>query len=99
VTLETLALMKNPAPIAFVRQANIAHGPQQVNNGPAPAGDPSRARETENLQNKLLEAQHGERLDTGAADTARAADPAMASLGLVHGAEDSSRQGARQPER
>lgn len=30
-TLETLAAIKNP-PIVFARQANIAHGPQQVNN-------------------------------------------------------------------
>lgn len=34
-TLETLATIKNPAPVAFVRQANIANGPQQVNNGAA----------------------------------------------------------------
>ncbi len=44
-TLETLAAIKNPASVAFVRQANIAHGPQQVNNG-TPA--PSRARENGN---------------------------------------------------
>ena len=37
-TLETLAAIKNP-PTVFARQANIAHGPQQVNNGVvAPAG-------------------------------------------------------------
>lgn len=30
-TLETLALIKSPATV-FARQANIAHGPQQVNN-------------------------------------------------------------------
>jgi hypothetical protein len=30
-TLETLAAIKNP-PVVFARQANIAHGPQQVNN-------------------------------------------------------------------
>ena len=32
-TLETLANIKNPRPVAFVKQANIANGPQQVNNG------------------------------------------------------------------
>ena len=32
-TLETLAAIKNPTPVAFVKQANIAAGPQQVNNG------------------------------------------------------------------
>ena len=43
-TLETLAAIKNPAWVAFVRQANIAHGPQQVNNG---VPEPSRTRENE----------------------------------------------------
>jgi hypothetical protein len=28
LTVETLAEMKNPAAVAFVRQANIANGPQ-----------------------------------------------------------------------
>jgi hypothetical protein len=40
-TLETLATIKNPPAVAFVKQANIAHGPQQINNGT----DPPRARE------------------------------------------------------
>lgn len=31
--IEVLAEMKHPRHIAFVAQANIAHGPQQVNNG------------------------------------------------------------------
>jgi len=31
-TLETLAAIKNP-PVVYAKQANIAHGPQQVNNG------------------------------------------------------------------
>ena len=53
-TLETLAVIKNPQPIAFVRQANIAHGPQQVNNGPAQPGEPSRAGKTEKQQNKTF---------------------------------------------
>lgn len=32
-TLATLAAIKSPARVAIVNQANIAHGPQQVNNG------------------------------------------------------------------
>jgi hypothetical protein len=52
-TLETLAAIKNPAPVTFVRQANVAHGPQQVNNGPQP--ESSHARESENQPNKVLE--------------------------------------------
>ncbi len=34
-TLETLATIKNPTAPTFVKQANIAHGPQQVNNSAA----------------------------------------------------------------
>jgi hypothetical protein len=84
-TLETLATIKNPQPVAFVRQANIAHGPQQVNNdGAAPA---SRARESENPPNKVLEHQHAERLDFGTASAAIGSDPAMATLETFDGAE------------
>jgi len=36
-TLEALAEIKNPRAVAFVKQANIAHGPQQINNGAAGA--------------------------------------------------------------
>ena len=70
-TIETLALMKNPQPVTFVRQANVAHGPQQVNNVPQPSQDQaSHARESENPPNKLLEQRYGERLDSGTAQEA-----------------------------
>jgi hypothetical protein len=43
-TIETLAEIKNPQPVAFVQQADVAHGPQQINNGPtAPCGSLARA--------------------------------------------------------
>jgi hypothetical protein len=53
-TLETLATIKNPL-VVFARQANIAQGPQQVNNnGMMPAGEPrAGAGETEKPQNEL----------------------------------------------
>jgi hypothetical protein len=38
--LEALAEIKNPRPVSFVKQANIANGPQQVNNGAAAGADP-----------------------------------------------------------
>jgi hypothetical protein len=85
-TLETLATIKNPQPVAFVRQANIAHGPQQVNNdGAAPA---SRARESENPPNKVLEHQHAERLDFGTPGAAVGADSEMETVGAVHRTQD-----------
>jgi len=89
-TLETLAAIKNPAPVAFVQQANIAHGPQQVNNGAAPP-EPSRARESENQPNKLLEQQHGNRLDFGATQATIGADPSVAAMGKIDGTENARR--------
>ncbi len=53
-TWETLATMKNPPMMGYVRQANIAHGPQQVNNAAATAGDPSRARENYGHANQTI---------------------------------------------
>ena len=53
-TLETLAAVKRPQPVTFVRQANVAHGPQQVNDG---TGSLSPAQKTENAPNELLPAQ------------------------------------------
>ncbi len=87
-TWETLATMKNPPVMGYVRQANIAHGPQQVNNAAAAAGDPSRPRENTDMQSKLLEENSGERLDIGAAGAAGRANPAMAPLGKVDRTKD-----------
>jgi hypothetical protein len=53
MTLETLSNIKNP-PIIYAKQANIANGPQQVNNGTMPL--PSHAEENQNPPTKLLEA-------------------------------------------
>jgi hypothetical protein len=81
-TIETIAEMKNPKPIAFVQQANIAHGPQQVNNTankPIRAG--ARVRENEIPQNKLLEAQNGARMDTGTQGEAINAHIRMEAMG------------------
>ncbi len=87
-TWETLATMKNPPMVGYVRQANIAHGPQQVNNAASTAGDPSRPRENTDMQSKLLEENSGERLDIGAAGAAGRANPAMAPLGKVDRTKD-----------
>ena len=52
-TWETIAVIKNPTAPIFAKQANIANGPQQVNNGSGPA------RENVITPNKLLEAGNG----------------------------------------
>jgi hypothetical protein len=90
-TLETLAAIKNPPPVAFVRQANIAHGPQQVNNGAVQPGDPTRARETEKSHNKLLEPQDEQRLDTGTQGPTGVPDSALETVGAIHRPKDRGR--------
>ena len=83
-TAETLAVFKNP-PTVFARQANIANGPQQVNNGPPP----SRAGNLEGRRNELLEVPRGERLDPGAARNAGTGDNALAAVGTLNRPKDS----------
>jgi hypothetical protein len=91
-TLETLELIRNPRSIAFVRQANIANGPQQVNNGTATPVADTRAREkAERSRNELLENPNGERLDSGTPSTAGAANPPLETLGAVDGTQDTGR--------
>ena len=77
-TLETLAVIRNP-PVVYAKQANVTSGPQQINNGV-----PSRARENENEQNKLLEEKNAsEWLDTGKAATTSRDDSEMEAVGAV----------------
>lgn len=85
-TLEALAALKNPASVAFVRQANIANGPQQVNNGVT--ANASRAEIIENQPNKLLEHQHGERMDCGTASATGGTDSTLETVGAVNGPKD-----------
>lgn len=84
-TLETLAAIKNP-PVVFARQANIAHGPQQINNGTT--APPTHATQPTTPKTEVLEAQHGEWLDTGAASTTGRADPQLAPVGQSHRPEN-----------
>jgi hypothetical protein len=86
-TVETLAFMKNPP--VFARQANIAHGPQQVNNGIVANGIP-RTQAIENTPIKLLEA-YGERLDGCTSKAAGDRDSALATVGAINRTEDFGR--------
>ena len=85
-TLQTLAEIKNPQPVAFVKQANIAHGPQQVNNGVPPAR--ARAGNSADPSNELLGLSHEQRLDTGAASAAGGADRQLETVGSLQRTED-----------
>jgi hypothetical protein len=85
-TLEALVELKSPRhPATFVKQANIAHGPQQVNNGVASA---TPAGAVSNEQTRLLEAQGHERLDTGTQGAAGAGHPQLETVGAVNRSEN-----------
>ncbi len=89
-TAEALALLKNPAP--YIGQANISNGHQQVNNTYANpslhTGIQSGAGNSESGQNKLLEADHGQRLDIGAQAQAGRGHQTLEAVGTVHRASD-----------
>ena len=93
-TISALVELKYPRQATFVKQANIAHGPQQVNNTSTQnsgtqqstqnsnqGNKHAHADKTETEQNKLLEADHGERMDTRAQGAASRVDPHLATVG------------------
>jgi hypothetical protein len=83
-TVETLGVLKNP-PMVFAKQANIANGPQQVNN------DGPRARDELPGQNKLLEQTHGERLEPGTASGTGRCNTKLETVGAFNRAANSGR--------
>ncbi len=91
-TLREASRIKNPPLAGYVGQANIAHGPQQVNNGPI-----NKVVDEQNQENELLEHQDGERLDFGETRTAVGDDSAMEAVGAVNGAENARGQSDSKP--
>lgn len=95
-TISALGELKYPRQATFVKQANIAHGPQQVNNGEVSQATPgdfeqahARAHEKKmkSRQNKLLEVNHGQpgkRLDARAAKTAERGNSAVETVAAVN---------------
>lgn len=79
--LEALISMKKPR-AELIKQTNIAHGHQQVNNFP----------EKENPPNELLEKTDGERLDTRTPSEAVRVDSELATVGKQHRAKIKRRQ-------
>ena len=96
-TISALVDLKYPRQATFVKQANIAHGPQQVNNGTALDGATEQnaracvhGKEVEPEQNKLLEVVHEQprqRVDTRAAQKAERSYQAMETVEQVHRAK------------
>ena len=90
MTLEALGEMKNPKAFAFVRQANIATGPQQVNNGAYARGAEKRIP-----PNELLEQQHGAWMDTGAQSPTGGARKDMETVGALDRTKKRERKSRR----
>ncbi len=84
-TWEAIAEIKNPRSVAFVKQANIANGPQQVNNG---SPEVARAGKTENEQSKLSGANNELLPDTRAPGLEGAVNQALETVGAVNRTED-----------
>lgn len=90
-TVETLAAIKNP-PVVFARQANIAHGPQQVNYGTAAesgtvrAGAHAHPGENASKPTELLKDLNDGRtqLDTRATPATGRAHQDMAAVGAFN---------------
>jgi hypothetical protein len=80
-TIETLAEIKNPRQVAFVKQANIAGGNQQAHNGPQPV-----ARENESPRNKQSGYEHELLPDGRASVLAGRVDSEMEAMAAIDGA-------------
>lgn len=96
-TISALVDLKYPRQATFIRQANVAHGPQQVNNGPADAlaapKDHAHAKEIKPAQPELLEATNGSTSMDRRAEAATArSHPAMEAVGAVNGTANRRRK-------
>jgi len=88
-TLAKLTDIKRPV----IKQTNIAHGHQQVNNVPMQENERHRAKSKSDLKNELLEKTDGERLDFGKAATPIRRDQDVEAVGEVDGSNNDSGQG------
>ena len=85
-TLETLAEIKNPRTATFIKQANVAGGHQQVNNGTTPT-EPRPHEKTTDQPNELLtdeRAKHAKPMDTGTTGKAVKRNSRVEAMGKGH---------------
>ncbi len=80
-TVEVLAAMKNP-PVVFAKQANIAQGHQQINNGDQSI---ARAGKTKNPSNELLSEADNATLDTRGTVAASGTNQELATVETING--------------
>lgn len=95
-TLETLAEIKAPRSVAFIKQQNIAEQ-QQVNNGPTVNGagqSPSHEKKSEDATTKLISEDRNATLDTGGTGTAGGINPQLETVGAVDRPKNRGRKSA-----
>jgi hypothetical protein len=93
-TLQTLGEIKNPRqPVAFIKQANMANGPQQiVNHGTA--AEPVAHGENQNHSNELGAGDGGKVLELGAADGTGGIDPPLEAMAKLDRAKVGAGKGS-----
>lgn len=89
MTLETLATIKNP-PVIFAKQANIAAGHQQVNNGSAPRAHAAESQPAPNEKEAICH-DSPQTLDISAASGTGQANQADQALAAGHRAKNRGR--------
>jgi len=83
-TISALVDLKYPRTTVIAKQANVANGPQQVNNGVAPDADRSARTHGDAIETppiKKLELSNGKWLDAGAQGAAIGTDPYLEAVG------------------
>jgi hypothetical protein len=97
-SIAVLAEIKSPRSVAFVQQANIANGPQQINNHNLSGAPPARTENFRMPENELLEpAEDDSRMDTRTPRQAGSANPRMEAVGAINRTDHRSRKGHRSP--
>ncbi|MBS0308494.1 MAG: hypothetical protein JSS58_05945 [Proteobacteria bacterium] len=104
-TIQAVVELKYPRQVAFVKQANISHGAQQVNNGIATetgylvtnTRTHAHAEEKQIQANELLEDQTHARqfLDTGTTAAAGRSNPTLETVAAIDRGNQRGRQGGK----
>lgn len=98
-TISALVDLKYPKTTVIAKQANVANGPQQVNNGNLGVNTPAYAHAAENRipEIKEMEASDGQWLDAGAKGTTSGPDPHLEAVGKGDRAEERRRKSSGFP--
>lgn len=97
-SVEALADIKAPKAVAFVRQANIANGHQQINNG-GRSEPHAHGNKLRKAPNELLEHENGEWMDGRATSETSRVNPNLEPVELRHGTKDGTGESDSEQER